>query len=371
MSLFLTFIILFGSVALKETYPEYENPIIVKPHELKGSQTKTAVDADTMNKYLKTGDMTLEQEWLRNDITRHFSLENVEKWADKLASTNMSDLDQSTEAGNLASIRNISVMMQEQIHKTCTQIAETLKMIHFKLAEIKVIEKKMKQIAPVSPTDNLSETHKKLLAQENKLKAAMKKEKDAVNGLMKELSGNQDKLIEAVSVYGKKFAKKNKIKIKNLLTAIDTILRQDMSKKWFKKAYNKFIKKVLAEVKTFSEKQFKNSQKLAKEMKDKYWKNICKKFKNKEENKEAKKEAKKLNKKVKKIEKTQKKKKEENLMKKAPKTKKLVKAKISMKLPKKVAIKKQKKAEKKAENKAIKKLENKIKKNKNKKKVKK
>ncbi len=76
MSLFLTFIILLGSVSLKDTSPEYENPVIVKHNELQGSQTKVASDADTMNKYLITGDMTLEQEWLRNDIIRHFSLEN-------------------------------------------------------------------------------------------------------------------------------------------------------------------------------------------------------------------------------------------------------------------------------------------------------
>jgi len=110
----------------------------------------------------------------------------------------------------------------------------------------------------------------------------------------------QKKILKVISVYDKKFVKKNNTKLNKIMTIINTSLQIYMKYPFFKKAYQKFITFFLKKVKSFNKNHFKDPDTTAKSFVKKHWQKFFDKEKKKWEKKQAKKEVKKRNKKKKK-----------------------------------------------------------------------
>jgi len=168
-----------------------------------------------------------------------------------------------------------------------------LKLLDLKLKEIKAVENKIFQLKP----GFVKKAMKKIKAKSSKLKNALKKEKKLVKKIMKQMLRKQKKILKVLSVYDKKFTKKNKSHLNKMMTVMNTSLQSYMKYPFFKKAYQKFITYFLKKVKGFNKNHFKDVDSTARNFVKKHWKKFFNIEKKKWQKEQAKKEAKKRNKK--------------------------------------------------------------------------
>lgn len=204
----------------------------------------------------------------------------MEKWVDHVSKENVDSLSATAERSNLGDIKTFSIEIQKYIHASCARMADLLKLLDFKLKEVKLINQKISSVSNRKITGKFNKKNLSVVKIESiKLKKALKKEKVLVRKVMKEIQKKQKKILKILSVYHKNFAKKNQSKIQSLLTSINLKLKSDMKLPYFKIAYQNFISSVIASSKNLSQKELKNHQDTAFKLIKKYWKGYLKKAK--------------------------------------------------------------------------------------------
>jgi len=229
-------------------------------------------------------------------LIRGFSLKALQKWLKGVKGVNLDKVTDNVIVGNLGEMRTLSIALQQHIHGICQSLSVKLKQLDLKLKEIKAVDSKIFQLKP----GFVKKSMKKIKSKSAKLKKALKKEKALVKTIMKQMKRKQAKILKVLSVYDKKFTKKNKGKLNQMVTVINASLKSDMKYPFFKKAYQSFISFFMNKVKSFSKKQFKDPDATARAFVKKHWKRFLNKEKKKADKEKAKKEAKKRNKKNKK-----------------------------------------------------------------------
>jgi len=229
----------------------------------------------------------------RNDLIRGFSLKNLQKWLKGVKGVNLNKVTDNVIIGNIQEIRTLSIALQQNIHGVCQRLSAKLKLLDLKLKEIKAVENKIFQLKP----GFVKKSMKKIKSKSAKLKKALKKEKKLVKKIMKQMLKKQKKILKVLSVYDKKFAKKNNAQLNKMMTVINASLQPYMKYPFFKKAYQKFIAFFLKKVKSFNKKHFSDPDTTARNFVKKHWKKFFNKEKKKFDTKKAKKDAKRRNKK--------------------------------------------------------------------------
>ena len=201
-------------------------------------------------------------------------MEDLEKYIGLISKGSISKLSNTAKINNLNEIRTLSVLTQQNIFKTCGKISELLKLLHFKLAEIKAINEKMNAFKDGSFKKNLTS----IRLQSLKLRTALVREKVIITKVMKQIEKKQSKLIKALSV-NKKFATQNEAQLKGLLNEINRQLKPHMKLPYFKKAYSLFIAHVLTLTKDLKPEHFKDAKDTAAAIIKKFFEDFLKKAK--------------------------------------------------------------------------------------------
>jgi len=232
----------------------------------------------------------------RGDLIRGFSLKALQKWLKGVKGVNLDKVTDNVIIGNLGEMRTLSIALQQHIHGVCQSLSAKLKLLDLKLKEIKAVENKIFQLKP----GFVKKSMKKIKSKSAKLKVALKKEKKLVKKIMKQMQRKQKKILKVLAVYDKKFTKKNKTQLNQMMSVINASLKPYMKYAFFKKAYQNFITFFMKKVKSFNKKHFKDPDATARNFVKKHWKRFFNKEKKKADKKKAKKDAKRRNKKNKK-----------------------------------------------------------------------
>jgi len=232
----------------------------------------------------------------RSELIRGFSLKGLRKWLKGVKGINLNKVTDKVIMGNLGEMRTLSIALQQHIHGVCQSLSTKLKQLDLKLKEIKAVDNKIFQLKP----GFVKKSMRKINSKSSKLKKALKKEKKLVKKILKQMLRKQKKILKVLSVYDKKFAKKNKGQLNQMMTAMNKSLQPYMKHSFFKKAYRKFIAFFLRKAKSFKKKQFKDPNTTARNFVKKHWRKFFDKERKKWDKEQAKKEAKKRNKKNKK-----------------------------------------------------------------------
>jgi hypothetical protein len=229
----------------------------------------------------------------RSDLIRGFSLKGLQKWLKGVKSVNLNKVTDNVIVGNLGEMRTLSIALQQHIHGICQGLNDKLKLLDLKLKEIKAVENKIFQLKP----GFVKKSMKKISNKSAKLKKALKKEKKLVNKILKQTLRKQKKILKVLSVYDKKFTKKNQTHLNKMLTVMNTSLQSYMKYPFFKKAYQHFVTFFLKKVKGFNKNHFKDTDATARKFVTKHWSKFFNKEKKKWDKEQAKNDAKKRNKK--------------------------------------------------------------------------
>jgi len=258
-----------------EMSPVYEAPVIVKQGGLVGNHKKVALNTKGLKAAQESQQAAAAKQKLRNDITRDFQVEDLEKYVGLISKGSFSKLSNTAKINNLNEIRTLSVLTQQNIFKTCGKISELLKLLHLKLAEIKAINEKMNAFKDGSFKKSLTGVRLQSL----KLRTALVKEKVIITKVMKQIEKKQAKLVKALSKYDKKFASQNEAQLKGLLNEINSQLKPHMKLPYFKKAYSLFIAHVLTITKDLKPEHFKDAKNTAAALIKKFFEEYLKKAK--------------------------------------------------------------------------------------------
>jgi len=273
----------------KDKIPIFESPEIRR----NDSPLRQAFNPRIANRDLSTKPIPLGIIDDRSELIRGFTLKGLRKWLKGITALNLDKTMDTDIKYNIGQMRTLSIALQKHIHGVCQGLSTKLKQLDLKLKEIKAVENKIFQLKP----GFVKKSMKQIKSKSSKLKKALKKEKKLVKKILKQMLKKQKKVLKVLSVYDKKFAKKNKTPLNKMMTIMNTSLTPFMKEPYFKKAYEKFIAFFVRKSKKFNVKQFKHHDDTARKFIKKHWRKFFDKEKKKFEKEQAKKEVKKRNKK--------------------------------------------------------------------------
>jgi len=276
----------------KDQVPIFESPEIRR----NDSPLRQGFNPRIGNKDLSTKPIPLGIIDDRSELIRGFTLKGLRKWLKGITALNLDKTMDKDIVYNIGQMRSLSIALQKHIHGVCQTLSTKLKQLDLKLKEIKAVENKIFQLKPGFVKKSMN----KIKSKSSKLKKALKKEKKLVKKILAKMLKKQKKVLKVLSVYDKKFAKKNKGPLNKMMTIINQSLTSFMKEPFFKKAYEKFMAFFVRKTKNFHKKQFKDHDDTARKFVKKHWKKFFDKEKKKWDKEQAKKEAKKRNKKNKK-----------------------------------------------------------------------
>merc|ERR1719331_494139 len=117
MVLFITFVITFCSVALKNhnAAPVYEKPEIIHHNQLTGGKTVGFSKSRAQLLAAKKAKKAASKQGERNNLIRGFTLEKLQAWVKKLMKENPKGMPGKAKIANLNDIKTFSIEIQKKI----------------------------------------------------------------------------------------------------------------------------------------------------------------------------------------------------------------------------------------------------------------
>jgi hypothetical protein len=252
--------------------PEYERPWITKPENVRQNhQSAVSASAETMRDIFFNGGNKLQQKQsARNNLTKNFNMENMNKWLDFLEKEDAKAMSNSVLFSNLANIRIMAGNIQTYIQETCQRIDAIMNLIDLKVKEIGEIDKRLLSLRP-----NYRNTIERVADNSQNLLQALEKEKKIVKKVMKKLKSSGLKLestskkTEVVENDHKSYAA-----IKIIKNGINSKLSSFMSLKYFPAAHKNFMKIVDDKFGLLTEKDLSDLGSVASQLIKEHWKDI-------------------------------------------------------------------------------------------------